>query len=750
MSMAQELFRAASVFKNQGKLIRWAGIAAAFVAGGIVDGLPEAQERLYVFNFLTLILASLFCSTWPLIAGAEIALGLAWLIVVRRNRTSLPARLIVDVNRTLGHIEVRMPWLVLTMLLPGPSFMRWGAAATLILRGATSEELLVRLWRQLRGLPEATAAQLQRERRVPMYFFTFVGSLLLLGLAPGQARAMLPSMLAVLVGMALRLTATWQGGRRDGGLSQRQWSATFDVLLGVLVLGVLCAGAWLLGRPNPQTEFSQRISAAACVAPPQGEPLISLTLLADTQFHELRGERSAAHLPMVDAVIPVAVRPVALDLLSGVTLVHFARLYRQYVAAHPTTQSSYAFLGDLADIGCSTEIERYPAYFARFEEPTWTGGRGHMAGLASGNHDNTFVGNFAWHPDWDPACLVPAKGALPAHGTRLDKISSDYALRDLVKRFATKDLIVPDEPLRASAAWIDGRSSLPMVNRLGELPGTPPRPVYGVFLDTGDSAYWQLGVAGSQGHVSQAQIDYVRARVPADAWVVLMLHHPLEQLGPWSRDRVGELATAWQERLLLVISAHTHRSALHFDTPLGNRTVAQFTIGSTTDPTQEMAILELRGTAQQPSAWVATIPAVTRPGMDCANWAQLHADTCEQALGDLATACPMLLEDDWRVSLHTPDEMTAHQRKLAEQIMACLGIDNRGDPLDPEAYTGWAQRNDQTRRKFVCLSWAASVLQGHKGDAWRYVDAVRCLGERSAALGGFSAYIPVQVGHSRP
>src|SRR5207253_3225563 len=62
---------------------------------------------------------------------------------------------------------------------------------------------------------------------------------------------------------------------------------------------------------------------------------VSLFLVADSQFHELRGERSGGHLELVDDIVPVATRPIELDLLSEATLIHFARVYEALKRAHP-------------------------------------------------------------------------------------------------------------------------------------------------------------------------------------------------------------------------------------------------------------------------------------------------------------------------------------------------------------------------------------------------------------------------------
>jgi hypothetical protein len=444
-------------------------------------------------------------------------------------------------------------------------------------------------------------------------------------------------------------------------------------------------------------------------------------------------------------VVPVAVRPVLSDLLSGVTLDQFARMYRTYGKLNSSTQLSWAFLGDLGDVGCSTELERYPSYFQLFEAAGGSRRPGQLAGIASGNHDNTFSGNFLWHPDWDPACRVASLKA----GTRLDKQAADRALRGLVTQFGQAGIQLPDGTMQCFAAQVEGRSALPMISPLGVLPGdagSPPRPVVGVFLDTGDSALYQFGVAGSQGHVSQVQLDFAKARVPSDAWVVLFLHHPLAQLSPFSHSRVADFVAGLGTRVLVVVSAHTHVSAVHPKTRLGNVELVEFTVGAVIDSTQEGAVLEIRGSAGQPDVHVYSVPAVNRPGMDCEQLSDIDAASCVDHLAEVARSCPAVTQVDWLpLDMRKPIEMTRHQRVIANSVFRCLGLDSRADALDPEQYTRWARDDDALRRKLVCMSWAASILQSHKGTGWRYVDAIRCAGEKTATLGGLAVAVPRAV-----
>jgi hypothetical protein len=311
------------------------------------------------------------------------------------------------------------------------------------------------------------------------------------------------------------------------------------------------------------------------------------------------------------------------------------------------------------------------------------------------------------------------------------------------------------EPPWSLAGAVEGKAALPMVSTLGQLPGdasSAPRPVVAVFLDSGESAFWQFGAAGSMGNVSCAQIAEVEARVPSNAWIVLMLHHPTDQIGRFSRGRLERLIGRWRagplgDRLLLVVSGHTHRSAWQPNKTLGDQVFHEFTVGSTTDPSQEAAVLELRGSAGKPQISLATVPAVRRPAMDCTALNDLDAATCERAVAPLlATNCLKTSEFDYNALVDTPATMTKKQEDVAEELRACLGMATK-TPMDPEAYTAAARADPGAMTQaMVCLSWAASLVQGRKLQGWRYADGMRCMGERSASLGGLA----VQWTHGEP
>lgn len=729
---------------RSGAAWRWVAVLGAGIFGWESTGFGNAPQLALVLKFVVLVVVSLVCGSWAMIAAVEIALALLWWLVARRRRPTLPARLVVEANRLIGHVEALGPLLVLSMVAPGPAWLRFGAVAWVVAWGPRALSWLTAQWHWQTRHFYPTDQWVRSARRLPMAGVTLIGGAGLVALAPEQWRAMAPVTFAVLAATALRMAVTFRRDNRQSGLTGKQWGNISDMGMTVAVLAAVAGSAWLLTRMPDFADTRGRISQKSCGQAPAGEPIIATWLLADSQFHELRGHRPVANMPMVDAVVPVAVRPVVLDLLSGVTLDHFAKLYRRYADLHPDAALTYAYLGDLADIGCEGEMLRYPSYWQRFALGPRRGGPGGLAGIASGNHDNTYVGNFAWHPEWGAACDIPDQ---PSQSGIVDKAAANDHIGKMASEFGVADLWMPKEPPCSLAGLAEGKDALPMVSTLGNLPGdasSPPRPVVAVFLDSGESAFWQFGAAGSMGNISSAQIEAVEARVPSNAWIVLMLHHPTDQIGRFSRGRLERLIGRWRagllgDRLLLVVSGHTHRSAWQANKTLGDQRFHEFTVGSTTDPSQEAAVLELRGTASEPKIALVTVPAVSRPAMDCSALSDLDAATCERAVAPLlATDCLHTAEFAYNELVDTPTSMTEKQERVADELRACLGLATK-TPMDPEVYTAAARADPGAMtQSMVCLSWAASLVQGRKLQGWRYADGMRCLGERSASLGGLA------------
>jgi hypothetical protein len=78
-------------------------------------------------------------------------------------------------------------------------------------------------------------------------------------------------------------------------------------------------------------------------------------LVSDSQMHELGGQRFPGQMELSDAFVPVALRPVELDVLSFATLDQFGRVFKQ-LDGHGDL--FWAHLGDFADLSCASELER--------------------------------------------------------------------------------------------------------------------------------------------------------------------------------------------------------------------------------------------------------------------------------------------------------------------------------------------------------------------------------------------------------
>src|SRR4029079_2427975 len=142
----------------------------------------------------------------------------------------------------------------------------------------------------------------------------------------------------------------------------------------------------------------------ACVAERGGpvEPSLAMFLLADTQIHELGRKRFPGQMEVADAIVPVARRPVELDMLSTATVIRGQSVYRQLAAARAKAGLSpplWAHVGDFADLSCTNEMDRMLELLQGYSP-----GERKLPGIAPGNHDMSFQGNFAWSPYWDQAC----------------------------------------------------------------------------------------------------------------------------------------------------------------------------------------------------------------------------------------------------------------------------------------------------------------------------------------------------------
>ena len=163
----------------------------------------------------------------------------------------------------------------------------------------------------------------------------------------------------------------------------------------------------------------------------------------------------------------------------------------------------------------------------------------------------SFTGNFFWSPYWTGAC-----------GSRLaDKAASNRLISELLvgpepsaqgatsagRLLIAGAQVSRPEPSRWS--WLFGTGGLVTVTPLGSLGAEPRRSVVAIFVDTGDDAASDWGIAGLFGTYSADQDRRLRrlvlglADVVDPVWIVFA-HHPLDEMTGSSRERL-EGTLAW-------------------------------------------------------------------------------------------------------------------------------------------------------------------------------------------------------------
>jgi hypothetical protein len=445
-------------------------------------------------------------------------------------------------------------------------------------------------------------------------------------------------------------------------------------------------------------------------------------VLADSQLHELGGRRFPGQLGIATALVPVARRPIELDMLSAATVVRFQSVYESLAARRAQAGRAptlWAHLGDFADLSCTREIERMLDLLRRY------GGRTPhlLAGVAPGNHDSSFTGNFGWSPYWTSACAdesVPPDAAPALAHERLDKAGSDLRIAQLVDeaRLApgaasrTVEGGLLDGLLHASpAVWFapTARYTVTPLGVLAARDGSRRRGVVAVFLDTADRLARDFGIAGSFGTFSKDQAEAIRDALTklrrdqgadyADPWYVLLGHHPYMELTSKSRAALDGLVASLDvgaggcvpgddvcggPRVLGLVTAHTHIAEAHRHC-INRRLLREIVVGSVIDPPQQAARLEIGLDARGRAALrLATLPAVDREGMTCEEGIGLSAAVCHRAVAAIAVApeCHDLVHgaDETDVAGQSCEDLERPLSLDAE----LAGLARHGGPRDPD------------------------------------------------------------------
>jgi hypothetical protein len=681
-------------------------VAAVFLLALAVNALwARAGEAAFVVPALCLSGISILLAWRAVIFTLNALTGLALFVPFGEHKQPHP--LVLAVNRQLGHFEAIFSWLTVALVWSPNLVVEATAVATLFAVGPLIINALG-VYTSRRELH--SEAQLHVARRKYFYVATALGLLVLALLDRPQAATLLPLDAAILVGVLVR--AVYFGFRTtiDDAPPLKSNLLFWDRALVAVSLAIACAVPYLEVRESlaaHREDYARRWAAPRRSCDERSKdfsPEASLFLVSDNQFHALDGKRSGLQLDMVDAVVPVAARPVELDLLSGVTLDHFADVFHELSRTRPGML--WAHLGDIGDVGCTAEQTRFDTVLDRF-------GRDSLAALAPGNHDSTFLGCFDWHPQWSKACP----------GGRASK---------------------PDQGFSAH------------VVKLGDLRANGE--ITGLFLDTTDYAALSIGIAGSQGAISKGQADWVMEHVPNGGGpVVIFMHHTHAELSFLGKLQFRRLTRHLGDRLLAIVSAHEHLAA-NRKTVVGGRTIDELVVGSTIDPLQEATLIDFRTGRNGPEMRVQSIPAVPPEKLACAGQPPLEGppphwptlESCVATFGKLTPACSAFLHPAVTPARpQDPDALAAAQNARAKQLLACLEVGNGAErPLDDPAvfatvagtrYPGLA----------LCISSAASLVQGSKTaenklDLAGAVEAMArpgdLLGSRSIVVGtsGFS------------
>jgi hypothetical protein len=471
---------------------------------------------------------------------------------------------------------------------------------------------------------------------------------------------------------------------------------------------------------------------------------VALFLVADNQFRALDGNPSMGHSSLIDRLVPVAVRPVELDLLSGATLDHFARVFNKAKQNPQFYELRWAHLGDFSDLACRSEMNRIEDVVRSFGQASspWAASLfTSLAGFAPGNHDSFFTGNFAWHPDWSRKVSCPGEARAGGPQRRGGRAGTNARMKGLEAQSA----VVISDPIA------DG--FLASIVKLSA--DSPLAPVYGLFLDTVDyDTYFWLGAAGAVGTISDKQASWVVEqldKLPTSARVVILQHHPYESLARLSRWRYARIADAIEahdgNRVLAVVSAHTHHSELRW-IPLRSRggryfMVPEFIVGSTTDPPPEAAVLLLKPTTSKAyHLTFSTLPAVVRSpeqpfllqGLDT-----IQAATCLKHMDSMREHCPALFHSPVTPS---DDDQRSLRAKAVVDCMHVTPVPGKDALRSPDIYARIAETcssaGGKCEEQLVCLAWAASVFQGHKHDGWTLGAALDLAFQELATYGVWS------------
>jgi len=784
------------------------------------------EELAAALQYGGLVGVSVASSNWWIILAVNAVLALGWLALGPTPRApesflGKTTQVFVFLNRQVGHIELQAVWWTVALALKQD--LRWQLpllAAVLLLW-----EPLINGIGSLRPFrdpdhrdeqPRKYDGSLFWARRPVIYAATLFGQMVIALWAPRQMLKLFPVMLAVALPDTIRfLRHRWRTQatvtddpvakqrRLDSHTSQRRVGRQADVWLGPVLVGVGMLAAVIVSWQARRAWAKAAVQALGSAGEPRVvcDPTapdppteLSVFLLGDNHWHQLGGERVASQRDFADALVPVARRPVELDILSVGALLRFASVYRALAQQEQVAGRTllWAHLGDLADMGCCNEIER--ANQALIERFSTTG----FIGVAPGNHDKAFTGNFFWSPFWDDVCrLQPSAKPRPDRpdtcSGRLEKTTSDRILREVwhkaVEARGGRMEAVPGGELYS---WLTSRgSALTTVTPMGIVHHQgQARGLLAVFIDTADERGRDYGIAGEFGTLSGAQVDELLrlgesvAKQKGDVFATAPLylvfgHSPIGALTPKAKDEFGRLVKGLDKLakgkgpgVVAYLGAHTHEKAATAECVAGRR-VPEVIIGSTLDPPQEAAILRLGPDGKgNLTLHVRALSLVDAQARACGKEPSIVTSECTKLFGTWERSQPCCADlfrrgdgllgpecQGFERTVSTKerlkmaaqaaapadeDQILVEQKRRARSLFACLepapGCAVAEDlvSLDDDTYTAFLQRVSAKpggETALACLAWAASDLQAHKGTGMEMSDALRCAFDDSTLPG---------------
>lgn len=798
-------------------------VLAAFAAGWMWRDASVGRQLAWGLQYGALIAVAVLASFWWYAFLINAGLAALWFIPLQPRARSHGRwsflHIVAFVNRQAGHLEALLVWIIIALSAwPWLPWQAAGLAAVLLVAPSILNGLARTMTWSWLGRPATSKdnGDLLWRRRLLIYAFTFIGLAVLCARAPGQASKIFPMIGAIFFGGLLprairhylrdrkvreelllagperiygredqrELAVDQQNARAAFRAQQAVYARRGDLALGpLLALAAVTALLALSWRERQRLAAEERAAldgpaapTGSCARDAHG-PLaadVSLFLVSDWQVHDLAGERFPGQLSVADAINRTASRPVALNVLTEASVAHFGATYRALAGRRPADRPMrWAHLGDLADLSCRGELARVRRMMAAFGLET-------LAGVAFGNHEMSFTGTFHWSPFWDTACPTG----------RMEKDTATAALEEFLRP--------PVQKAGGDLARLEGTFFAP---RGGSLVTVTPlgttrhagkeRGVIAVFLDTTDGRAFDNGIPGSFGAISGDQLDRARALIAAerardtpyhDPLYVLFSHHPSADLVGPSRDRLADFVAELDgrppgnieadPRVLALVAGHAHGASAHRRC-LGGRVVRELVIGSTLDPPQQAAILEIGAdVAGRAALRVRTLQSVSRPERSCDATdpepaparpvlPAVPAAECRRLAATLlgTAACKPLVGG--RIDDPLPRDCSALERSIAShdklralrtdrgpidpkaeyaaeeadarRLLACACRDGactpEARPFADEAYgklVAALVRRPDRQRELVCLAWAAAAQQAHKESGMTVGEALRC------------------------